>query len=295
MKSVLIVLFLFQHLSGFSQEKLNLFRGSFAQALDSAKKVDKDIFLITKSLTCHVFEEFNARIIANNETIMFLNENFIVFVYDKDKSSEKEDKRMKNYYHSWRGFPQLYFIDKNEKLITDLVYTLSIEQQEQLKIWKTYKSIEKDWKSIKYLRKNKIIDYNDLTDFLTYRQIKYSPFDLIQISGILDKYFKNLDSAQYCSKQNWELIKNYVSLRSNPDIFDLVAKHKTDFQKNYGDSIISDYLLSNYQQDIYWRKPEKVDKIAEKYPYDSIPEAIQAIETYKKNKQIQSLVKDAEN
>ena len=44
------------------------------------------------------------------------------------------------------------------------------------------------------------------------------------------------------------------------------------------------FYTNNYQRNIDWRKPEKVDKLAEKYPYNSVPEAIQAVETYRKKK-----------
>lgn len=284
MKYLLIILLVCANMQGFGQTTLKIFDGNFEQALDLAQKVDKDIFLITKSLSCHVFEKFETRLTSDLESVKFLNENFIVYLYDKDNTTEEEDKLMKNYYHSWRGFPQLYFIDKDENLISDIIYPLKIEHEKHLEIWKDYKNIESNWKSIKALKNRKTIDYNSLNDFLIYRQVKYSSFALIQISNVLDKYFKNLDTIQYSSKQNWSLIQKYVTIYSNPDIFDLVAKYKNDFQICYGDSIIVDYLLSNYQQFIYWRKPDKVDKLSVKYPYNSVPEAIQAIEIYRENK-----------
>lgn len=295
MKIILIVLLLAQSLTGISQEELKLFTGDFDQAIDSAQKLDKDIFLITRSNSCHVFEKFQDIITNDKEIIEFLNANLIVYEYDMDKASDDEKKSMKKYYHWWLGFPQLYFIDKNEKLISDISYSLAIEQNRQLEIWKTYKSIEADWKEIKQLKKSKTINYYDLDKYITYRQIKYNPFDLIQIKNILDTYFENLDSTQYSTVQNWELIQKYVTIHSNPEIFDLVAKYKSNFQENIGDSVISEFLSDNYQRDINWRKPEKVDKLAEKYPYNSVPEAIKAIETYRKNKEIQSLINYSKN
>lgn len=295
MKKLLILLLLAKCLPGFCQDELKLFTGDFDQAIDSAKMIDKDIFLITRSLSCHVFEQFKAILTDDKESIAFLNTNFLVYEYDMDNASDDEKKRMKKYYHSWRGFPQLYFIDKNEKLISDLLYPLKIEHKRQLEIWKDYKNIETDWEKIKHSKNNKTIDYNELIDYITYRQIKYSSFDLIQIKNILDTYFNNLDSAQYCKEQNWDLIQKYVTIFSNPEIFDLVAKYKSDFQKNIGDSIISSYLSYNYLRNIDWRKPEKVEKIASSYPYNSVPEAINAIEAYRKNKKVQSLIQFPKN
>ena len=91
------------------------------------------------------------------------------------------------------------------------------------------------------------------------------------------------------------MIQKYVTIFSNPEIFDLVAKYKSHFQKNIGDSIISSYLSYNYLRNIDWRKPEKVEKIASSYPYNSVPEAINAIETYRKNKKVQSLIQFPKN
>lgn len=206
-----LILSLFTHgLIACGQEKIILSTGNFDQVIDSAKKVDKDIFLITKSLSCHVFEQFKERLIKDNESIAFLNANLIVCEYDMDNASDNVRKRMKKYYHSWRGFPQLYFIDKNEQLISDLTYPLSIDQHQQLEIWKNYKNIEHDWKRIKRLKNKKSIDYNSLIEFITYRQIKYSSFDLIQIKKVLDKYFRSVNSTQYFSSQNWSLINKYM-------------------------------------------------------------------------------------
>lgn len=291
MKRFLVIFLLSQMIDGFSQEKLNLFVGNFDQVIDSAQKFDKDIFLITRSLSCHVFENFKARLISDNESIEFLNAEFIVYEYDMDNAPDVEKKRMKNYYHSWRGFPQIYLIDKNEKIISDIICPLSIEHQKQLEIWKNYNDLESDWARIKSLKRKKNIEYNSLIDFLTYRQIKYSSFELIQISNVLDRYFKCIDSTEYCSKRNWSLIQEYVTIYSNPEIFDLVAIHKNDYQVHHGDSIISDYLLKNYLQFISWRKVEKVDKMSNKYPYNIVPEAIQAIEIYRRNKTIQTIFK----
>lgn len=167
MKKLLILLLLAKCLAGFCQEELKLFTGSFDQAIDSAKKTDKDIFLITRSLSCHVFGKFKAILTVDKESIAFLNTNFLVYEYDMDNASDDEKKRMKKYYHSWRNFPQLYFIDKNEKLISDLLYPLKIEHNRQLEIWKDYKNIETDWEEIKHSKNNKTIDYNELIDYIT--------------------------------------------------------------------------------------------------------------------------------
>jgi hypothetical protein len=206
-----------------------------------------------------------------------------------DKASETEKKKLKKYYHSWRGFPQLYFIDKNGNLISDLNYPLRINQETHLSVWRDYKNIELNWKRIKKTKRNNDIDLDFLKQYLPYREIKYSSFDLIQISNVLDKYFKRLDSSQYYLEVNWFLFDDYISIVSNPKLFDCVAKNRAAFQKLNGDSIVSNYLSRNYRDYISWRKEEDVDKMAEKYPYNSIQEAKESIEDYKKLKDLKSL------
>ena len=132
MKTILISLFLITSFSNFSQNQLHYFKGSFDQALDAAKTQNKDIFFITRSKSCPVFDVFNEEINADEETISYLNEHLIVFEFDMDKASENEIKSLKNYYNSWKGYPQLYFIDKNENLISDITYSLSYNQKQQL-------------------------------------------------------------------------------------------------------------------------------------------------------------------
>ncbi len=75
------------------------------------------------------------------------------------------------------------------------------------------------------------------------------------------------------------------------NLFDFVAKNRKSFQIENGEQEVSDYLLQNYQNDIRWRKPENVKKLADKYPYNTIPEAQKAIELYWASKNIQNTIK----
>jgi thioredoxin-related protein len=295
MKRLIIASFILISLSGFSQSRLKIFSGSFNQAIDSARTLDKDIFFITKSISCPVFEKFKAIVENDDETVEFLNTHFIIYEYDMDKASNVQKKRLKKYYHSWRGFPQLYFIDKDEKLITDLNYPLKINQETHLALWKDYINIESNWERIKKEKRKNEIDFEFLMKYLTYRQIKYNPQDLIQIKNILDKYFKKVSPNEYHLERNWKLFQNYITIYSNPELFDLVARNKLAFQESNGYKIVSDYLLWNYKQYINWRKPEKVEKLAKKYPYNSVLEAKNAIELYRKAKSMQTVIKQIDN
>ena len=286
MRGLLFVLIISFCQFGFGQNKLLLFEGNFDEALRLAQSQDKDIFFITRSISCPVFEVFKENIGNDKETIEFLNKQFIVFEFDMDNANDVELKRLKKYYHSWRGFPQLYFIDKNEKLISDINYPLNIGIKKNLEIWRNYKNIEASWKSIKIGNKKKVIDFETLNQFLTYRQIKYSSFDLIQIKNSIDKYFKNIDTTLYSDNQHWFIIKNYVTIFSNPEIFDFVARHKSDFQTKNESKEVIEYLQENYKQFINWRKEEGVIKLSKKYPFNTIPEAKEAVDQYIKYKSI---------
>ena len=81
-----------------------------------------------------------------------------------------------------------YFTDKDENLITDITYTLEYSHAENLEIWKDYLSVEENWETIKKEKRNNLTLEN-LKQFLLYRNIKYSPYDLMQIKN-LDFYFQ---------------------------------------------------------------------------------------------------------
>ncbi len=134
MRLIISFLLIFNTICSISQENIHYYSGSFDAALVDAKKNNKDIFFITKSESCHVFDVFTNNINQDLETVKFLNNNFIVFEFNLNKASENEIKRLKKYHHSWRGFPQIYFIDANEELISDIVYTLDYDHIENLNI-----------------------------------------------------------------------------------------------------------------------------------------------------------------
>jgi hypothetical protein len=133
----------------YGQQSLNVFEGNFDDALALAKKQNKDIFFITKSLTCGNYSTFRDTLDNNPDASNFVNNEFIVFIFNRDVADEKELKRLKKYYHSWWGYPQIYFIDSSEKLISNLNFHPDVNFKDQLKVWKSYKTIEEDWKDIK--------------------------------------------------------------------------------------------------------------------------------------------------
>ena len=272
-------LFLFT-ITGFTQECINYHNGNFDSALIEAKKSNKNIFFITRSESCSVFGVFKENLKQDSETIKFLNKEFVVFEFDMDKASEKETKRLKKYYHSWRGFPQLYFIDKNEKLISDIIYTLNYSHNENLSIWKNYKQIENQWKVTKRNKRNNL-NLENLTKFLLYRQIKYSPFDLMQTQNVIGKYFKKIDEQNYSNSENWVLFEKHIKHYSNPALFDFVARNKIDFQNKNGTKKVSIYLSRNYVEMVSWKSNEARKIAVNEYPFNTISEAKMALENYK--------------
>ena len=264
----------------FTQENINYHNGSFDSALNEAKKTNKNIFFITRSLSCPVFDVFKENLKQDTETIKFLNKEFIVFEFDMDKASDNETKRLKKYYHSWRGYPQLYFIDKNEKLISDIVYTLDYSHNENLNIWKNYKQIENQWKVIKRNKRNNL-NLENLKKFLLYRQIKYSPYDLMQMQNVIEKYFKRIDESNWSNKENWTLFEKHITHYSNSSLFDFVAQNKIEFQNKNGKEKISNYLTKNYVEMVSWKSKEAREIAMNEYPFNTVSEAKKALENYK--------------
>jgi len=266
-------------LNGFTQDEIKYYNGNFDSALNEAKKTNKNIFFITRSESCHVFDVFKESLNQDSETIKFLNDEFIVYEFDMDTATEKETKRLKKYYHSWKGFPQLYFIDKNEKLISDIVYSLDYSHHENLNIWKNYKQIEKRWKVIKREKRNNL-NLESLKNFLLYRHIKYSPYHLMQIQNVIGKYFKKIDEQNYSNNENWILLDKHIKHYSNPTLFDFVAQNKKDFQEKVGSEKVSNYLTRNYIEMVSWKSKEARVIAINEYPFNTISEAKKALENY---------------
>ena len=283
MKNILIILFLIASFSSFSQQKLQYFEGSFDQALKIAKTQNKDIFFITRSKTCPVFDVFNEEINNHKETVSFLNNQFIVFEFDMDKASESEIKSLKKYYNSWKGYPQLYFMDADENLISDINYSLNYSQQHQLEVWKNYEQIEENWKLIKK-NKRTSLTLENVNQFIFYRQIIYSPYDLMQIQNVIEKYFKSIDDENYSDPENWKLINDHIKYFTNPELFDFVAKNKVDFQKKNDSKKVSGYLAENYYNLYSFKSPEERIKLEKEYPFNTIEEAKEAIALFNKIK-----------
>ena len=282
MRFIVSVFFFLITITGFTQENINYFTSDFDSALEEAKKTNKNIFFITRSKSCHVFDVFKENITQDSETIEFLNKEFIVFEFDMDKANENETKRLKKYYHSWRGFPQLYFIDKNEKLISDIVYSLEYNHNHKnnLDVWKNYKTIESDWVKIKHQKRNNLTLEN-LKTFLLYRDIKYSPFCLNQSINAVKKYFKTIDEKKYSNNENWVIFENYITHYSHPELFNFVAQNKNDFQDKIDTKKISNYLSKNYIEMVSWKSKEDRKIALGEYPFNTIPEAKKALENYK--------------
>lgn len=294
MKFIVTALIFLLTSSIFSQNNLQIFEGSFDSALIQAKIQNRNIFFITRSESCHVFKKFRTKIENDSNSYKFLNDEFIIFEYDMDHSNKAKDKRLKKYYHSWRGFPQIYFLDTNEKIITEIVYALKINQDEHLTIWKEYNSFNNTWKSIKKEKRKRKhdndLDYDFTYKYILYRQIKNNSFEYLQIQNILTHYLSNIDTSELVMEHNWELIQKYGTLFSlNPKLIDIIARNEQAFKKNIGDSIVSEYLKDKYYCNLSGRKEKKIDKMATKYPYNTIEEAIEAIRIYKRNKVVQNI------
>lgn len=282
MKFTVCLLFIISFIPSLTQaQHINYFTGDFDSALAEAGKTNKNIFFITRSDSCSLFERFTQNISDDSETIQFLNDEFIVFEFDVDKANDKLKKRLKKYYHSWRGFPQIYFIDSNENLISDIVYSDedNISHKANLDLWKNYKTIEEDWKTLKHSKRNNLT-LNNLRRFLFFREVKYSAFSFFQKINTIKKYFKKIEPKDYSKTENWVLFEDYITHRDYPKLFDFVAQNKKDFQNTVGNERVSKYLMRNYMQMLSWKSKEDREKAINEYPFNTISEAKQAIKNY---------------
>lgn len=298
MKRLLIILFLISTLTGYSQIELNVNAGDFSKALDSALKIDKKILLITGDNNCGYYLNFVENVLSDSSIISYLNSEFITLIFRADKADKEAKKRMKKYNKSWPGWPQFYVLNSNEKLIADFSYPHYTSNEQFLEILKDYLTIEEKWLELKIISKKELLSLDQLKQYIVMRDLNYSSFGEIHINKQVSKYINGLDNQDRFKAENWFLFKRYVNMYDlglDKNLFDFVAKNKKSFQIENGEQEVSDYLLQNYQNDIRWRKPEKVKKLADKYPYNTIPEAQKAIELYWASKNIQNTIKSTNN
>lgn len=294
MRVKIIFLFILISLTCHSQSQLKYFEGTFDQALDLSKENNTDIFLISNNLSfCPSFNKFLNEVENDVETIEFLNSKFIVFGYDLENSSKNDKQRLKKYYRSRGDNHFIYFISKDEKTIAKITYSTINSLDDQLAVWKTYRDFNKEWKSIKKekrkRKRNNNLDYEFTCKYILYRQIKNSSFDYYQIQNVLTNYIGSIETSQLFNVNNWDLIQKYGTLFSiNLKLTDIIATNKEEFNTSIGDSIISAYLLDKYYRNISGRKENKVNRMAKKYPYNTIDEANQAVDLYRTRKRMQS-------
>lgn len=272
-----------------SQKKLEIFQGNLDFALQQSRIEKKNIFLITRSETCAFFHIFYKALTNDQEAIDYLNKEFIIYEYDIDKATRAENKRMKKYYHSWRGFPQLYFINENEKLISDIVFSELYTLSEQIVIWRNYKTIEKDWKEIKKVLKRDLTVGN-LKQFLSYRVVKYSPYHMIQMPKLINKYFENLPQKSYSDTENWFLFQKHITIYSNFELFDSVVRNRSDFEQKNDSAVVSNYLAHNFYEYVINMSKEDRERSLNKYPFNTIVEAKNILENFISNKSIKPII-----
>ncbi|MFO7656548.1 MAG: hypothetical protein R6W78_05740 [Bacteroidales bacterium] len=294
MKRLLIILFLISTLTGYSQIEINVNAGDFSNALDSALKIDKKILLITGNNYCGYYLNFVENVLSDSTIISYMNSEFITLIFRADKADKEAKKKMKKYNKSWPGWPQFYVLDSNEKLIADFSYPKYTSNEQFLKILQDYLTIEEKWLKLKKISKKELLSLDQLKQYIVMRDLNYSSFGDIHINRQVSKYINGLNNQDRFKAENWFLFKRYINMHDlglDKSLFDFVAKNKKSFQMEIGEQEVSDYLAQNYQNDINWRKPEKVKKIAEKYPYNTISEAKKAIELYWTSKKIQGATK----
>lgn len=294
MKRLLIILFLISTLTGYGQVELNVNAVDFSNALDSASKIDKNILLIIGNNYCGYYMSFVENVLSDSSIVSYLNSEFITLIFRADLADKKAKKEMKKYNKSWPGWPQFYVLDSNEKLIADFSYPHYTSNEQFLKILKSYLIIEEEWLKLKKISKTELLSLDQLKQYIVMRGLNYSSFQDIHINKQVSKYINGLNNQDRFKAENWFLFKRYVKMHElglDKNLFDFVAKNKKSFQMENGEQEVSDYLVQNYQNDIRWRKPENVKKLADKYPYNTIPEAQKAIELYWTSKNIQNTIK----
>lgn len=279
--------FLSVDLSANSYSNLNYYSNNFDSVLDLARKQQKDVLLIIASNQCQNHFRFKREVISDNAITEFLNNEFIVFIYYNNNRDSNLTHRLRRYNKSWPGWPQLYFLDYNENLITDIIYPLQFPKDEYFEIIRNYRDIELNWRNIRRTTRKPRFKLEDLQTYIMYRQLKYSSFDYILINRKVSKFLRSLRTEELTNIEYWTLFDNYVNLYelgSDKELFDYVLVNRKLFEQVVGIQSVSDYLERNFTIITRHKSARQINRMSRRYPYNSVPEAISAIELYWKNK-----------
>ncbi|UKN01278.1 DUF255 domain-containing protein [Paracrocinitomix mangrovi] len=96
------------------EEEIKFFEGSWQEALKKADEEDKLIFLDAMASWCGFCKILERDTFSNIKVVEFFNRKFINFKMDMEKNPN--GPRLSKKYNL-KGYPTLYFIDKNEVLI----------------------------------------------------------------------------------------------------------------------------------------------------------------------------------
>lgn len=109
----MIVIYAFANPIAETDKGIKFHKGTWAEALQIAKKENKLIFLDIYATWCGPCKKLKARTFSNKEVGSFYNNNFINVALD----GELKEGEMLMQKHALRSFPSLLFIDGNGKVV----------------------------------------------------------------------------------------------------------------------------------------------------------------------------------
>lgn len=123
MKHIAIIAFLFSGLTAINGQGIEFFHGTWAEALEEAKKQDKVIFVDAYAEWCGPCKRMAKNVFTDKSVGDFYNANFINMKLDMEKG---EGKKFRQKYPV-SAFPTLFFIDYTGDLVAKIKGAQQVE------------------------------------------------------------------------------------------------------------------------------------------------------------------------
>ena len=227
-----------------AQEKgINFFQGSWAEAMEEAKKSDKPIFVDAYAVWCGPCKWMDKNVFTSNEVADFYNKNFVNYKVDMEKG---EGLVLAKKFEV-RAYPSFLFFNTNGENVHRSIGGRESETfiqlgQEALNPETQYATLYKKYTAGE--RK---------PEFMA-RYISAINSAGLDVKEPLEQYYATQKPADLTSSANWKIIKK-VSFEDQSSLIKHFEKNHAAYTQKYGADSVN-LLLS----DIYFRRMRNAEQ-----------------------------------
>ena len=212
---------------------------TWQEIITKAKNENKLIFIDAYTTWCGPCKMMAKKVFTDVEVGKFFNQNFINVKLDMEKEPGLSLKSKLNV----TAYPTLIFIDAFENIEHKAIGALP--KDEFLKFGNVV--LSEDLKLSDYNRnykKNGISDRNFLTSYL---EILESAGENFKLKQVVLQYFNSLDSDKLLNRENWNLLKKYIS-DTNNKAFQYVLNERNKFDKLFGEKEVEEKIYYTFSR-----------------------------------------------